>query len=121
MKLLIAITMLFVSTAAIAESKQEINALRTLSYDGEKLVASYGVGGGCQEHRTQVVVELDEKSLQAKLRIYDITDAPDFCEAFLYLDFTVNLNQMIRDEAKKKGLSANSFTVVLPKLEVSTY
>lgn len=121
MKLFFAITALLISTAAFAEVRKEISTLRTLSYNGEKLTAGYGVGGGCQEHRTDVVVELDEKSLQAKLRIFDVTAEPDFCEAFLYLDFEVELNKMIRDEAKKKGISANSFTVVLPQLEVSTY
>ncbi|MBY0314276.1 MAG: hypothetical protein K2Q26_02065 [Bdellovibrionales bacterium] len=129
MKLLVSIALLLVGSAAFAnnqdnqftEYKVEITALRTLSFDGETLKGGYSKGGGCQDHSTQFGLEFDEKNFEAKLRIYDVTSTPDYCDSFLYLEFNLNIRNLLQNEAEKKGLHWKRFTVILPKIDPSIF
>lgn len=106
--------------ASAFAGKTEVN-VRAVNFDGEKMSFEYATGGGCQEHTSEVEVDLvtnSQGSTSAVVKVYDVTAAPDFCEAMLYRTGSVDLKQLIKDKAAAQKIQGNYFDVVLPKAEI---
>lgn len=120
---------LLATTASVwakAPFKYEIEALTQLKFDGQNLEFSYGVGGGCQPHTTEVEVAIVQAAqpaqsfidYNAEIKIYDVTPDLDMCEAILYLTEKVDLRQLIQQKAKAMGVEAYRINAILPKATV---
>lgn len=119
----IAFFVAFVFCASAFAGKSEVT-VRSISFDGTTLAYEYSTGGGCQEHTTEVEVDIvdDAKSgPTATVKIFDVTAQPDFCEAILYKNGSVNLVEAIKTKAQEKGFQGNYFDVVLPKATAVTF
>ncbi len=117
---LIAFFMSFAFSVSALAGKSEVS-VNSINFDGQNLSFEYATGGGCAEHTTEVDVEFAPKSNQAIVKIYDVTDKPDFCEAMLYLTGSVDLKSLVQEKAQEKGLSGNYFDLVLPAASISLY
>lgn len=129
-KMILIFSFLGLSTAVYAqETEFQVKSVNTLSYDGRDLTINYSVGGGCQDHQTRVSVELvkkadptDYKSRNVlEVKVFDVTPAPDYCEAMLTVNHSVNLKDLILAQVKRYGLKSYNVEVTLPPLSVPIY
>lgn len=112
------ITLLF-GSAAFAMS-YEVN-LSTVNFDGTTMSYSYMTGGGCEDHRSEVVVDVvnDAKfGYTAYVKVLDKTDKPDLCEALIHQQGSVNLRQLVQQKAAAAGMAGNYIRIVLPEISI---
>ncbi|MDZ4081417.1 MAG: hypothetical protein U1E10_00650 [Bdellovibrionales bacterium] len=117
--IVLALMLGFANTAA-AEVRTDV-IVRSVAFDGRDLSVEYGVGGGCSEHRGEVVLDFNEATYVLNVKVEDVTDKGDNCEAFISGSVSVNLRDMVRDYLKAKGLALNTVSVVLPVVKMTPY
>lgn len=109
----------FANTAS-AEVRTDVT-VRSVAFDGRDLSVEYGVGGGCAEHRGEVVLDFNEATYVLNVKIEDVTDKGDNCEAFISGSVSVNLRDMVREYLTAKGLALDTVSVVLPVVKMTPY
>jgi hypothetical protein len=123
MKLFIFILCLLAGSFSLAEVSNEITKMNLVKFDGKNFDFSYTASGGCEVHRAEVQVELVKKSefaYLANIKVYDVTDEDDECESLVDVAGTVDLKQMVKDQALKQSLGGVIyFEVSLPKVVVN--
>lgn len=105
---------------ANAEVRTDVT-VRSVAFDGRDLTVEYGVGGGCSEHRGEVVLDFNEKNYVLNVKVEDVTDKGDNCEAFISGSVSVNLRDMVKKYLEAKGLPLDTVSVVLPVVKMTPY
>ena len=106
--------------SAFAEVRGPVT-VRSVSFDGTMLDASYSTGGGCSDHHSDVELDYDKKSMIMLVKIVDVADKADLCEALIPGNVSINLKTLIATYAKSHGMGGNTFIVELPKVMVTTF
>lgn len=132
MKMMSAILSLLFTATAFANGpvSQKVSHFTELDFDGKDLEFSYSTGGGCQTHTPKVQVQISEIPTAnqfhpfeyvAQVEIFDTTSAADPCEAIVYVEEEVNLQELVKNTALMKGIETYSIKVRLPEFSVSTH
>lgn len=116
--LLAAVTAIGFSGEAHAVEKSS-PFVKAVSFDGRMLEVRYLTGGGCQDHRGDVELTVDESVTPATItvEVVDITDKPDYCEAALFLTAKVDLSEKIADYESKTGHQLMMPKLILPVVD----
>jgi hypothetical protein len=120
MKIGILVFTILVGSSAWAD-KMEMNP-NTMSYDGQNMEFSYTTGGGCQPHTAEVTVDMVQISkyeTEVLVKVYDVTPAPDMCEALVPVNGSVNLADKIKQKAAETGFAGSYFKITFPKAVLS--
>jgi len=110
--------------APAAAGGEPISTLSSLKLDPGtgRLDVGYVTGGGCQEHTPVVRVKLVKTAagVQVDVDVHDSSPSPDFCEALISVNGSVDLSALIAQEAKKTGqaLDGQTVTLELPHVEL---
>lgn len=109
---------------AAAVVKHEVRFVRSVSFDGKTLSGAYAVSGGCAEHRAEIDVEIVKVArdgwddYKALVKVYDVTDQGDDCEAMVGQSFSAELRTVIEKKAAAAGFRGNTIDLVLPQVMV---
>lgn len=117
------LALLTTATIAQAESRHEVSRINELHFDGQNLSVGYGTGGGCEKHTPAFELKLNAAKTNITVKLVDVTPKPDFCEAYLYIEASVDLAAEIRKLASENNLSVEqtlSLDVILPKVQVKS-
>ena len=104
--------------------RRETSGLTHLALDAAgQLSFAYTTGGGCADHRGEATVELASgtSGVVAKVRVHDVSSAPDMCEALLFIEGKADLHALIVEAAKASGaqVEGRSLTIELPRASLS--
>lgn len=106
---------------AKAEVRTPVGLVYAVQFDGTNLEVEYSVGGGCQKHRSDVELVFDKSKMEFAVKIVDVTDQYDACEAMIPGVAKVNLKEMIKKMAAQQVPGVSSFTIRLPEINIITY
>jgi hypothetical protein len=108
----------FLASEARAEFKSSPFVSR-VSFDGRMLEVGYLTGGGCQDHRGDIEMTVDESVTPAVIttEVVDITNQEDPCEAGLILSATVDLSEKIAEYERQSGHQLIMPKVILPVID----
>jgi hypothetical protein len=109
---------------AAGSFRSAVSELSTMALDGEGTFSfSYRTGGGCAEHEGVASVDLvrAEGAFRAKLKVEDVANAEDFCEAIIGVQGSANVHALIAAAARKTGqeVDGRQVTVELPRPTLS--
>jgi hypothetical protein len=112
-------SLLFVSAFANAEIRSEVS-MSKVNYDGSKLEVGYTIGGGCSKHEPAIDVTFTKVGIydaEASVKVFDVSDKPDFCEAIIYREASIELSKKIKELAAEQGIQVYRVNVQLPKVQ----
>ena len=95
--------------------------VRSVSFDGKMLDVSYSTGGGCSDHSSDVELAYDKTTMTVNVKVVDVADKPDFCEALIPGSVKVDLKALVAKFAKDHGIAGNTFMIQLPQVMVTTF
>jgi hypothetical protein len=109
---------------AAGSFRSAVSELSTMALDADGTFSfSYRMGGGCAEHTGVASVDLVRSSegLRAKLKVEDVADGEDFCEAIIGVEGSADVHALIATAAKKSGeeVEGRLVTVELPRPTLS--
>ena len=117
-KILMAIVVGCLSVAAQADV---LVRSAQLSGDEIKVVVSYG--GGCEDHKFEMEITscMESYPVQCPVTVKDVSETPDFCEAYITEELTFSLEEEGLNESYFNGAalyfnwrSDNAITIRLP-------
>ncbi len=115
------LTLLTSASIAQAESRLEVPQFEEIHFDGQTLAVRYGTGGGCEKHTGVFEFKLDSAKKNVTVKLFDVTPKPDFCEAYLTMRSTVDLQAEIDRLATENNLSLDEkldLKISLPKVQL---
>ncbi len=112
---------LFAPVSAHAEVKTGVS-VRTVKFDGRNLDVGYGVGGGCQEHRGDIELSIDEVTRVVSMNVVDITESGDNCEAFISGNAKIDVLKKVQELLYTRGLTEqDAVKLVFPTIDFTPY
>jgi hypothetical protein len=101
---------------AAGKFRSAVSDLSSMSLDGEGTFSfSYRTSGGCAEHEGVASVDLvrSAEGLRAKLKVEDVANAEDFCEALIGVEGSADVHSLIAAAARVSGEEVDGHLVAI--------